>query len=53
MLKLPPSPRTASRRSSGTRHQPTRQPVIEKYLENEFITRPRREVDQAQAPGSP
>ena len=47
MVKLPVSTSTGRRRSSGTSIQPSRQPVIEKYLLNEPKTTPVREVCQA------
>ena len=47
MVKLPASTSTGRRRSSGTSIQPSRQPVIEKYLLNEPKTTPVREVSQA------
>ncbi|HEY8826235.1 MAG TPA: hypothetical protein VIM17_00545 [Jatrophihabitantaceae bacterium] len=37
-MKLPASRSTASSNSSGTSNQPARQPVIEKYFENELTT---------------
>ena len=47
IVKFPVSTSTGLRRSSGTSIQPSRQPVIEKYLENEPNTTPVREVCQA------
>ena len=42
-----------ARSSAGTSIQPSRQPVIEKYLEKLFTTIASREVRQALASGSP
>ncbi len=46
MARLPANASTTSTRSSGTSSQPIRQPVIEKYLENELTTTPCRSVCQ-------
>ena len=48
MVKLPVSTSTGRRRSSGTSIQPSRQPVIEKYLLKEPNTMAEREVCQAE-----
>src|SRR5215213_10192900 len=47
IVKLPVSTSTGRRMSSGTSIQPSRQPVIEKYLENDPKVTPVREVCQA------
>ncbi len=48
IVKLPLSTSTARRSRSGTSIQPIRQPVIEKYLENELNTIASREVSHAE-----
>ena len=48
--KLPASASKAAHRSDGTRAQPSRQPVIPQYLENDDTTTASRSWDQAQAP---
>ena len=53
MVKLPVSTSTGRRRSSGTSIQPRRQPVIEKYFENDPNTTPVREVCQRAIGGPP
>src|SRR5689334_870487 len=47
IVKLPVSTSTARRSRGGTSIQPIRQPVIEKYLENDENTTASREVSQA------
>ena len=47
IVKLPVSTSTGRRSCSGTSIQPIRQPVIEKYLENELNTTASREVSHA------
>ena len=53
IVKLPVRTSTGRRRSSGTTIQPSRQPVIEKYFENEPKTTPVREVCQAEEVAAP
>ena len=48
IVKLPVSTSTGRRSRSGTSIQPIRQPVIEKYFENELNTTASREVSQAE-----
>ena len=47
IVKLPVSTSTARRRRVGTSIQPIRQPVMEKYFENEQKTTASRLVSQA------
>src|SRR3954447_18099896 len=47
IVKLPVRRSTARRSRSGTSSQPSRQPVIEKYLEKELTTIASREVAHA------
>ncbi len=47
IVKLPVSTSTGRRRSAGASIQPIRQPVIEKYFENDPNTTPVRDVAQA------
>ena len=53
MVKLPVSAPTAVRSRSGSSIQPSRQPVMHQYLENEFTTIASRDVRHAQSTGSP
>ena len=48
IVKLPVSTSTGRRSRSGTSIQPIRQPVIEKYFENELNTTASREVSHAE-----
>ena len=47
-MKLPVSTSTGRRSRSGTSIQPIRQPVMEKYFENDENTTASREVSQAE-----
>ena len=48
--KLPASASKARTRSSGTSAQPSRQPVMPQYLENDEMTTAERSCSQAQLP---
>jgi len=47
-VKLPVRQSTARRSRGGTSSQPSRQPVIEKYFENELTTTASRDVSHAE-----
>ena len=53
MLRLPVSTSSGRRSDAGASSQPTRHPVIEKYLLTDPTTTASREVSQALAVGRP